>query len=293
MTSTERLAQAKKSQLLDMNYIEYTITAPDTALYEIIIAHLSEAAFNGFLEQDAQLVAYLEEDKKEASTQTLLDDLAQKYALQITPKVIANQNWNAQWEADYQPVVVEDFCAVRASFHAPIEQVEHELVVTPKMSFGTGHHATTYMMLLQLRDLELTNKQVLDYGCGTGVLAILAQRLGAEHLDAVDIDYWAYENTLENMQLNGVLTKDMQVYHGELEVVPSQSYDLILANINRNVILGTMSSMCARLKEGGKLLCSGFLEQDIPLVVEAATAQGLTLLRQEARHQWRCLLFGR
>ncbi len=274
-----------------MNYIECTISGKTETLNDVLIAQLVQVNFYGFVEEDNQLVAYIEEADYTPDTQQFLQELQEEQELQVQTKTIADQNWNAQWEADYEPVVVEDFCAVRASFHPPIGGVQYELEVTPKMSFGTGHHATTYMMLLQLRDLEVQGKQVLDYGCGTGVLAILAQRLGAAHLDAVDIDYWAYENTLENMQLNGVLTKDMQVYHGELSVVPVQTYDLILANINRNVILGTLSDMRQRLNKGGQILCSGFLEQDIPLVVKAATEQGLALVRQEARQQWRCLLF--
>lgn len=274
-----------------MNYIECTISGQDAALQEILVAQLMQANFNGLLEEETQLMAYMDEADYLPAVKAFLQDLQTKYQLQITTKTIADQNWNAQWEADYEPVIVEDFCAVRASFHPPIQGVQYDLEVTPKMSFGTGHHATTYMMMLQMRELDFAHKQVLDYGCGTGVLAILAQKLGAEHINGVDIDYWSYENSLENMQLNGVLTKDMQVYHGELEVVPPQSYDLILANINRNVILGTMPDMRARLNEGGQLLCSGFLEADLPLVIQAAKEQGLTLQHQEARQQWRCLLF--
>ncbi|MFK7799452.1 MAG: 50S ribosomal protein L11 methyltransferase [Aureispira sp.] len=274
-----------------MNYIEFRISGQTTTLNDILIAQLSTVDFNGFLEEENQLVAYIEEAAYLAPAKALLEALKAQHQLNITTKIIAEQNWNAQWEADYQPVVVEDFCAVRASFHPPINTVQHELIVTPKMSFGTGHHATTYMMMLQMRDLVFSNQKVLDYGCGTGVLAILSKRLGAQHLDAVDIDYWSYDNTLENRELNGVEASEMQVYHGVLADVPTQQYDLILANINRNVILETMPEMCTRLKNGGKLLCSGFLEQDIPLVVAAAQEQGLHLQRQEAREKWRCLLF--
>lgn len=274
-----------------MNYIEFTISGHTSALHEVLLAQLMQANFNGFIEQEDHLIAYLEETAYLPTVKTLLGDLKEQYHLQISSKIIVDQNWNAEWEAGYKPVIVEDFCAVRASFHPPIDDVEYELIVTPKMSFGTGHHATTYMMLLQMRNLELSGKQVLDYGCGTGVLAILAQQLGALHVDGVDIDHWSYQNTLENRQLNGLSAKDMQVYHGELEVVPVQSYDLILANINRNVILETMSIMCTRLNKGGQLLCSGFLEQDVPLIIQAAQEQGLLLQRQEVREQWYCLLF--
>lgn len=276
-----------------MNYIELTISGLKEDINELLIAELSTIDFNGFLEEENQLLAYIEEAAYQAEAKAKVAELTQKYQLQISTKILADQNWNAQWEADYQPVRVEDFCVVRASFHPPVEGVEHELIVTPKMSFGTGHHATTYMMILQMQDLDFLQKKVLDYGCGTGVLAILAQKLGAAPIDAVDIDVWSYENTLENKVLNQVPQQALQVYHGELSAVPPQSYDLILANINRNVILGTMSNMAARLNTGGKLLCSGFMEQDIALVIEAAQAEGLHLERQEAREQWRCLLFSK
>lgn len=276
-----------------MNYIELTLSGLEQSLHEILIAELSALDFNGFLEEDYQLIAYIEEGIYPVQAKAKVEALAAKYQFQITTKTLADQNWNAQWEADYQPVIVEDFCVVRASFHPPMKETLHELIVTPKMSFGTGHHATTYMMILQMRDLDFQQKKVLDYGCGTGVLAILAQKLGAELIDAVDIDYWSYENTLENRSLNQVPEEALEVYHGELAAVPMQSYDLILANINRNVILGTMSHMSARLNTNGQLLCSGFLEQDIPLIVAAAQEQGLQPKRQETREQWQCLLFGK
>lgn len=272
-----------------MNYVQLTIQGQTAAVQEELIALLSEEATNGFEEQEDTLLVYFSQESYTMGVQQLIANLQTQHNLRVVTQTIINQNWNAQWESDYQPVVVEDFCAVRATFHPPIPQVEHELIVTPKMSFGTGHHATTYMMMQQLRHLPLEQTYGLDYGCGTGVLAILAHRLGAAGLDAVDIDPWAYQNTLENLTLNGVET-GIEVYEGTLEVVPSRTYHFILANINRNVILETLADMVKRLKPQGYILASGFLEQDVPLIVEKAAALGLKQQQLVQREQWRCLL---
>ena len=274
-----------------MNYIQLTIKGQSAPLQEQLIAVLSNHGLNGVEERDDALLAYFSEEAYQDATKAIVAQWQQQHNLQIDTQVIADQNWNAQWEADYQPVIVEDFCAVRATFHPPIAGVVHDLVVTPKMSFGTGHHATTYMMMQRLQHWALDGKQGLDYGCGTGVLAILAHRLGAT-LDAVDIDPWAYRNTLENLSLNGV-TKGIEVYEGTLEVVPPQSYHFILANINRSVILDTLPDMAARLVPGGQLLTSGFLEADVPLVVEKAASCGLTVQHQVQRERWCCVEFSK
>lgn len=275
-----------------MDYIQLTIQGQISEVQEQLIALLNEQASSGFEEREDALLVYFPQEAYTTAVQQLIAELQQQHNLQVATQTILNQNWNAQWESDYQPVIVDDFCAVRATFHPPITTVEHELIVTPKMSFGTGHHATTYMMMRQMRDLDVAGQIGLDYGCGTGVLAILAHRLGAAELDAVDIDEWAYHNTLENLTLNGVKTS-LQVYEGTLDVVPKRSYDFILANINRNVILDTLPDMAARLKPNGWVLASGFLEQDVPLIVEKAATLGLQQQHLIEREQWRCLLLGR
>lgn len=272
-----------------MNYLKLTIETEDVGLNDIIVAHLADYEFNGFSEEDENLVAYISEADCTEILEADLTALTTKYNLKISRTLLEDQNWNAKWESDYEPVLVDDFCAVRATFHEPIETVEHEIIVTPKMSFGTGHHATTYMMMKQMQDLIFDKKLVFDYGCGTGVLAILAQKLGAETSDAIDIDSWAYENTVENVEINAC-TNTVQVYCGEIDVAPAKKYDVVLANINRNVILNTMDQMVARLKDGGHLLTSGFLEADVPLVLEAAAKHGLTLVRKMEKEQWRCLM---
>lgn len=272
-----------------MNYLKLTIETEELGLNDIIVAHLADYEFNGFSEEDEQLVAYIAEEDCTNALEADLTALTTKYNLKISRTLLEDQNWNAKWESDYEPVLVDDFCAVRATFHQPITSVEHEIIVTPKMSFGTGHHATTYMMMKQMQRLDFSGHLVFDYGCGTGVLAILAQKLGAKMSDAIDIDTWAYENTVENVEINAC--KDaIQVYCGEIEVAPPKKYDVVLANINRNVILNTMDQMVARLKEGGHLLTSGFLEADVPLVLDAAVKHGLTLVHKMEKEQWRCLM---
>jgi len=272
-----------------MNYLKLVLKAEED-VNDLLIAYLADYEFNGFSEEEDGLVAYIDEQNYTPDLQKYLEGLKEQYKFSIEQTIIQDQNWNAKWEADYEPVLVDNFCAVRATFHEPINTVKHEIVVTPKMSFGTGHHATTYMMMKQMEVLSFKEKEVFDYGCGTGVLAILAQQLGAENLDAVDIDHWAYENTLENVEINNCQGA-IQVYCGEIDAVPMRKYDVVLANINRNVILNTMEAMAKRLKNGGFLLTSGFLEADIDLVTQAATQNGLKAGRLLEREQWRCLLF--
>jgi len=272
-----------------MNYLKLIIEAEDINVNDILVAELAKYEFNGFMEEENNLVAYISEADCTSELEADLLALTSKYHLKIKRSTVEDQNWNAQWESDYEPVLVDDFCAVRATFHEPIVTVEHEIIVTPKMSFGTGHHATTYMMMKQMQGLNFEGQTVFDYGCGTGVLAILAQKLGAKESDGIDIDSWAYENTLENVEINNC-ADTITVYCGEIDVAPSKEYDVVLANINRNVILSTMDKMAARLKKGGHLLTSGFLEADIDLVLEAAAKHGLKLVHKMEREQWRCLM---
>ncbi len=272
-----------------MNYLKLDIKNTSETLNEIIIAYLADYPFNGFEEEENNLVAYIAEADYSTKVKESLEQLSQQYQVEYQESSLADKNWNAQWESDYQPVLVDDFCAVRATFHPPITRVKHEIVITPKMSFGTGHHATTYMMMKQMEMLNFEDKTVFDYGCGTGVLAVLAVRLGANKADAVDIDKWAYENTLENLNINNC-AKQITTYCGEITVVPAQKYDFVLANINRNVLLDTMPQMAERLKKDGFILLSGFLESDIELIKEKALAADLTPQKLLAREKWRCLL---
>jgi ribosomal protein L11 methyltransferase len=272
-----------------MNYLKLRLDTPEETMNEILIAHLCDYEFNGFYEEEDKLVAYIAEENYTSALDLHLEDLKKQYNFQITKTTIVDQNWNAKWESDYEPVLVDDFCAVRATFHQPITVVKHEIVVTPKMSFGTGHHATTYMVMKQMEQHDFVDKTVFDYGCGTAVLAILAIKLGASTIDAIDIDKWAYENSIENVEINNC-AESVNIFCGEIDIAPTKEYDFVFANINRNVILNTMEGMASRLKKGGYLLTSGFLEADIDLVTGAAAKFGLILETKMAREQWRCLL---
>ena len=221
-----------------------------------LLDELDDDRFLGFEEKEAKLITYVIESDYNKEMSNYLDAIQQKFKLQYSTSIIEDQNWNAQWEADYEPVIVEDYCSIRAEFHAPIDRVKFNILVTPKMSFGTGHHETTYMMILQMSHIDFNHKKVLDYGCGTGVLAILAVLEGANQVEAIDYDPWSYENTLENCVLNGVESK-IHSSCGELTDLEASEFDVILANINRNVILGNMELLVNKMNINAVLLVSG------------------------------------
>lgn len=300
MKGTRVLDLNSNTSLLD--YWKYTIhTAPETA--EILLAYLSEAPFDTFEETPDGLNAYLpvdaassgvsailETSDEAASVDTLLSRLQSQFRFSWSKAFLPAQNWNKIWESNFQPVIVEDFCAVRADFHAPITGVQHELVINPKMAFGTGHHETTWMCLRALRDLPCRGARLLDYGCGTGVLAILAARLGAANVEAVDIEEESYRNTLENSAINGV-SEQVSARLGTLDAVQGRGFDGILANINRNVILDSLPRLAELLRAGGWLLVSGILEQDGAVVMTAAQEAGFVLQSKEQRGNWLCIRF--
>jgi ribosomal protein L11 methyltransferase len=285
-------------KFLALDYWKYSITcAPE--LTDILLAFLSEAPFDTFEETDAGLDAYLpapapprrgRKGAGDGAIETRLQQLQQQFPFSYTKTFLPAQNWNKIWESNFQPVIVEDFCAVRADFHEPIPGVQHELVINPKMAFGTGHHETTWMCLRALRELPCQGARLLDYGCGTGVLAILAARLGAAEVEAVDIEEESYRNTLEN-SANNAVAPQIIARCGTLEAVEGTVFDGILANINRHVILESLPQLAVLLKPGGWLLLSGILEQDGELVTAAANQAGFVLQSSTQRGNWLCLRF--
>lgn len=262
-------------------------TAPEWR--DILLAFLAELPFDSFEDTEEGLNAYLPPGTDAAGLDEQLRQLQSDYPFTYTVEAIKNENWNAVWESNFETVRVHDFCGIRAEFHPPFEGVEHEIVIRPKMAFGTGHHETTWMMMDQMSHLDLKGKTVFDYGCGTGILAILAAQLGAAHVDAVDIEYPAYENTLEHAEMNGVGGK-IQAFFGTLDDVPPAIYDVILANINRNVILASLPELRKRLSANGLLLISGILHEDEPAILEAAEKQGFRELAQQKRGNWMAML---
>lgn len=274
-----------------MNYWKYRLRTNDSATAEILLAFLAEAPFDSFQETDEGLDAYLPDmPGNREGAEALLLELQPQFPFDWEVQFLPAQNWNAIWEANFSPVVIEDFCAVRAPFHAPITGVAHELVIEPKMAFGTGHHETTWMCLRALRELPCAGTHLLDFGCGSGVLAILAARLGATEVAAVDIEEESFRSTAENSAANGVAAQ-VQPYWGDLSAVSERPFDGIMANINRNVILASLPNLSRRLRPGGWLLVSGILLSDADSVRAAAEQAGLALQKRDERGQWLCLTF--
>lgn len=269
-----------------MEYIQVVYSTDDSNIQEILMAELAECGFESFEEGKFELKAYILADsfKEEDAGQ-----IANTYGLEHTISRIEQQNWNATWEESFAPVIVDDYCIIRADFHPEHKDVTFDIVITPKMSFGTGHHATTRLMVQQMRKTDLIGKSVFDFGTGTGVLAILARMSGAGNVVAIDNDEWSYDNTLENIERNNV--DNIQVHKGSLEVVAGQQFDIILANINRHILLEYMTDMKKMLNNGGVILMSGILTDDKSIITEAAAEAGLTLLTGISEDNWLCLSF--
>ncbi|MBU6340350.1 MAG: 50S ribosomal protein L11 methyltransferase [Bacteroidetes bacterium] len=271
-----------------MDYWKFTLyTDPETA--EILLAYLGESDFEMFEEFDEGMKAYLPTKADAALAEGILTELQHSFPFSWEKSHVAGQNWNAVWESNFTPVVVEQFCAVRAPFHEPVRDVQYELVIQPRMAFGTGHHETTWMCMAALEKLPVSGLNLFDFGCGTGVLAILAAKMGARHVLGVDIETEAYENTLENCTANGVSTVESRC--GTLDAVPETQFDGILANINRNVILTSLDALYEKVLPGGWLLCSGILDRDGDLVRKEAEKRGFSQIERWQRGNWLCIHF--
>lgn len=251
---------------------------------EVVLAVLSELGFESFLETNRGLEAYIQETNWSPD---LLDELyplsENGFDIRWSLSSIPPENWNAVWESDFQPIIIENQCAVRAHFHEPI-QVPYELVITPKMSFGTGHHQTTYMMLNYLLQHPPKGQSLLDMGCGTGVLAILAEKLGAEQIYAIDVEPWCYQNTVENIATNGC--QHIIAAEGDRNQIPEKEFHTILANINMNVLLLDIPLYAGQLHPNGSLFLSGFFTQDIPAIESKANQNGLQLIDYQTKDNW-------
>jgi ribosomal protein L11 methyltransferase len=265
-----------------MNSIQINIEANEEQ-QEVLISLLQDLYANGFEQTQKELIAYFPENNFESYA---VNEILKPYNYTIT--TLEEQNWNKLWESNFEPVIVEDFCAIRAEFHEPFLNVEYEIVITPKMSFGTGHHATTYMMIQQMKHIDFSGKTVFDFGTGTGILAILAEKLGSSKIQAIDIDEWSIENAKENINRNGCSKINVEL----TTQLPTQQFDIILANINRNVILEYLGGLSSILKPlNGSLLLSGLMVPDKDIIVEACIKQGLRLINAQAKSNWISLLF--
>ncbi len=268
-----------------MDYVELDIPVADSLQSEILTAELADYPFESFSEENSVLKAYIPGERL-ADCKDRVDALLAGRGVEGARYIaIETQNWNALWESNFTPVDVDGRVRIRAPFHPEAPAGVLEVVIMPKMSFGTGHHATTCLMVSCLMDLELTGREGLDMGSGTGVLAIVAVKRGAARVDAVDIDEWADENCRENIRRNGVADR-IEPLLGDVRRIAGRSYDFLTANINRNILAGDMSSYAAALRPGGDLLMSGFLEADIPLIRAAAVQAGLCFAGSRLRDGW-------
>ena len=251
---------------------------------DILVAELGQVGFESFTENPDGVEAYIQKADWNAS---LLDDIQILQSEEVTfsydVKEIEQVNWNKEWEKNFEPIVVADQVSVRAPFHKN-PGLNYDIVIEPKMSFGTGHHETTHLMIQHLMDLDLHGKKVLDMGCGTGILAIFAEMKGAAAVDAIDIDNWCYENSLENVERNNC--HHISVYEGDASLLKPAAYDVIIANINRNILLKDMPVYTNSLKENGILFLSGFYTEDIEKINASAESNGLQLDKKLQRNNW-------
>lgn len=267
------------------NYLQFQITNNNPAERDIIIATLSEFGFDGFEEiEDGINATTLEGQVNQDEVEAWLNEKG--YVFNYTK--IPDQNWNALWESNFEPVVVNDFAGVRAHFHAPNTQVKYDLLITPKMSFGTGHHATTWQMMEQMQHLPIAGNRVFDFGTGTGVLAILAEKMGASEVEAIDIDTWSIENAAENMANNDCTRIKL---HLAERVHSFAAADVVLANINKHILLGNASDLAALVKPGGYLLLSGLLIDDEKDIQDAFNSLTFEFRKKSVKTGWIAILF--
>ena len=270
---------------MSLVYLEYDFKIdPIQPATDILIAELGELGFESFVENETGLLAYiLKSEWRDDVLEDLFVSQNPNFEISWTSKEIEQQNWNAEWEKNFHPILVDDRCMVRAPFHEAVE-VDYDIVIEPKMSFGTGQHETTHMMLQHILDNDFQKKSVLDMGCGTGVLAILAKKRGAGHTEAIDIDEWCYLNTQENVERNDC--SDIKAFQGDSSLLKDKKFDIILANINRNILLEDIPVYADCLKKGGTLFLSGFYLEDLDAISSKCGAYGLEFEKNLEKNNW-------
>lgn len=256
----------------------------------ILMAGLLEKGFESFMEEESALVAYIPAN---IYNEDMMKDPAffrhHHPEVKFEVKLLEDKNWNQEWESNYHPVTIAGQCHVRAPFHPHLENIAYEIIIEPKMAFGTAHHETTRLMATWLLELDVEAKVVLDMGCGTGILAILANKIGAQYVIGIDNDEWAWRNGLDNFRINEVT--EGNVYQGDAALIGKDRFDIILANINRNVLLQDMKAYCEGLRENGVLLLSGFYQKDMETITASASASGLHLIGVRNLNDWAVMLF--
>ena len=267
-----------------MDYCEICIYTTSEETREILTFLLAEEGFESFVETKDELLGYISDSNY---LQEKVEQICDRFEVKFTAKRIADQNWNILWEKNFEPVLIAGRCYIRAPFHSSHPEYPYELIIEPKMSFGTAHHETTAMMIEEMLQMNFKNKKVLDMGCGTGILSILANKLAASNIDAIDNDSWAYNNALENVEKNQASA--VKVRMGDVDT-SDENYDVILANINRNVLLGHLHEYSRRIKKG-ELLLSGFYEEDLPMIRQEAEKNGFTFDHYITKNRWTAVRF--
>lgn len=270
--------------------VRLDVTPCDEMHTDVLAALLAEAGFESFVPDETGLTAYI---KAEMFSDDKLAEVISDFPFEcdIKPKatVVEGQDWNKEWEKNYfQPIVIDDKCVIHSSFHKDIPECRYDIVIDPKMAFGTGHHSTTSLILRQLLSMNLQGRNVVDMGTGTGILAILAAMRGAKRIDAIEIDEFAYTNACENLRLNNAELVDIHL--GDAALLSNiKDVDLFIANINRNIITADLPAYVSTLASGATMLLSGFYESDIPVILETATPLGLEYLSHSVDNNWSCL----
>jgi ribosomal protein L11 methyltransferase len=276
-----------------MDYIKLTcniISENQELVCHLLTQELADLGFESFEEFPNMLLAYIpEKDFTDQVKESLPPDILSLGRIEYSPEQIKDRNWNEEWEKNFQPVVIADKCYIRAHFHERRENVPYEIIIEPKMAFGTGHHETTSLMVEQMLLLDFTDKQVLDMGCGTGVLGIMASKLQAKHILAIDIDEWAYNNTLENCSVNHIT--NISATQGDIDKIQNHRFDIILANINRNILIRQLPSYANALPSGGLLLMSGIYTADANIIQQSAADNGFSYIRTKEKNNWAAILF--
>ena len=273
-----------------MDYIEIIYRLqPETEIAEILMAHLAEIGFEMFEEKEEGLKAYIPAKEFTAEIESDLVPHYLQSTIQFTKNFIKHENWNTVWESNFKPEIIAEKIYVRADFHTPQPQYPYEIIIQPKMAFGTGHHPTTALVMEQMLSLDIINKTVLDMGCGTGILAVLAEKLGAVSILAIDNDENAVSNARENVIKNSCYK--IAAVQGDATTPGNQMFDVVIANINRNIILNDLPLYVVGLNAGGDLLLSGFYEKDLAMIQECAEKNNLLFQNQLVKNEWCCAYF--
>jgi ribosomal protein L11 methyltransferase len=272
-----------------MDYTQVDIRLDEVNPFaDILVAMLNEIEFESYETYENGLKAYVQTQLLNINDlNDVLSQVTKLTDISFTINKIKQENWNAQWESNYPPVFINDTCVVRAHFHESFTDIKHEIIITPQMSFGTGHHQTTSLMMNRIFGLDIRNKSVLDMGSGTGILSILASKLGARDLVGIDFDEWAFKNAKENAVLNNV--SNIHFIYGDSSDIQNMKYDIILANINMNIILSDLEIYVSAMQEDAEIILSGFLLKDTPRILSKSRQLGLNLVFSKNKNKWQML----